>query len=220
MKKYKLICTSFKQLGIGDWLISTLRSFGISQPTNVQKHCIPHVLSGKNIVCCAQTGCGKTAAFILPIIQCLSKDLFGMFSLTLTPTRELAFQIGEQFKAFGSGVQIRVEIIIGGLDIKSQSKKLCDRPHVVVATLGRIFHVLTEYDIYDMLKSVKFLVLDEADKILAANFNKYLKTVLQYLPRTKFGRRTLLYLASMTQSIENLIKIVFKDIYLFQEQIK
>lgn len=92
---------------------------------------------------CAHTGSGKTACFAVPILEQLSKDPFGIFALVLTPTRELAYQIMEQFKVFsGSNINIRISVITGGVDMMKQSAELNDIPHIVVATPGRLVHQL------------------------------------------------------------------------------
>lgn len=90
---------TFRNLGLGEWLDQTLKELGIVKPSPVQKACVPHVLQGEDVIGCAQTGSGKTAAFALPILQKLAEDPFGVFALVLTPTRELAFQIADQFRA-------------------------------------------------------------------------------------------------------------------------
>lgn len=90
---------TFRKLGLGEWLEVTCREMGIVKPSTVQRACVPHVLKGEDVIGCAQTGSGKTAAFALPILQKLAEDPFGIFALVLTPTRELAFQIADQFRA-------------------------------------------------------------------------------------------------------------------------
>lgn len=92
---------------------------------------------------CAQTGSGKTACFAVPILQKLASDPYGVFGLVLTPTRELAFQIMEQFKVFsGSNLNLRISVIVGGVDMMRQSKELSEIPHIIVATPGRLVHFI------------------------------------------------------------------------------
>ncbi|KAK9833967.1 hypothetical protein WJX84_002743 [Apatococcus fuscideae] len=108
------------------------------QPTPVQEGCIPAVLAGRDAIGTAHTGSGKTAAFALPILQKLAEDPFGVFALVLTPTRELAFQLADHFKSLGAGMNIKVAVVVGGLDMRTQSKALADRPHIVISTPGRL----------------------------------------------------------------------------------
>lgn len=108
------------------------------KPTPVQTHCIPKILSGRDVLGLAQTGSGKTAAFALPILNRLAEDPYGVFALVVTPTRELAFQLAEQFKALGSCLNLRCSVIVGGMDMLTQTRSLISRPHVVITTPGRI----------------------------------------------------------------------------------
>ncbi|GAB4820782.1 hypothetical protein N2152v2_007828 [Parachlorella kessleri] len=129
---------TFKQLGLNDWLARVCSSLGMQRPTQVQQGCIPAILAGRSVIGVAHTGSGKTAAFALPILQKLAKDPFGVFGLVLTPTRELAFQIGDQFRALGAGMSLKDCVVVGGLDMQAQAKALARRPHVVIATPGRL----------------------------------------------------------------------------------
>ena len=98
-----------------------------------------HSLAGKNLIGCAHTGSGKTACFAIPILQKLARDPYGIFALILTPTRELAYQINEQFKTFaGQNLNLRSTVITGGVDLMKQAAELADIPHVIVATPGRL----------------------------------------------------------------------------------
>ena len=97
---------------------------------------------GRDILACSKTGSGKTAAFALPILEKLAEDPYGVFAVVLTPTRELALQISEQFKLFGKGVNVRVELITGGMDSTTQSVNLTQLPHIIVATPGRLADLL------------------------------------------------------------------------------
>lgn len=108
--------TTFARLGLSQWLIDTLNSLDIAYPTDVQAACIPAVLCPRRrfVVGCSKTGSGKTAAFALPILQSLATDLYGPYALVLTPTRELAIQIAEQFRVFGLGIGARDAVVVGG----------------------------------------------------------------------------------------------------------
>ncbi|XP_026549357.1 probable ATP-dependent RNA helicase DDX49, partial [Notechis scutatus] len=105
----------FRALGLDPWLASQAEQLGLSRPTPVQEACIPPALQGRDCMGCAKTGSGKTAAFVLPILQKLSEDPFGIFSLVLTPTRELAYQIAEQFRVLGKPLGLKDCIIVGGM---------------------------------------------------------------------------------------------------------
>ncbi len=106
---------TFASLGIAPWQISVLASMAITKPTEIQQRCIPAILAGKDVVGRAKTGSGKTAAFALPILHTLAQDPYGICGLVLTPTRELAFQIADQFRALGAPMDIQVSVVIGGL---------------------------------------------------------------------------------------------------------
>lgn len=195
--------TTFKDLGLTDWLCGVLHSLGIDRPTPVQRGCIPAVLAGRDVIGTAQTGSGKTAAFALPILHRLAKDPYGVFALVLTPTRELAVQLAEQFRAFGAGMSLRDCVVIGGVEQQSQAKQLARRPHVVVATPGRLAELIeTDAGLRKGFANTRFLVLDEADRLLDPSFEGPLRSILAALPPD--GRQTLLFSATMTQALVKL----------------
>lgn len=130
--------TTFAALGLAEWVVRTCKELAMHKPTPVQSHCIPKILAGRNVLGVAQTGSGKTAAFALPMLHRLAEYPFGIFALVVTPTRELAFQMAEQFKALGSCLNLRCAVVVGGMDMLSQKQSLTRRPHVVIATPGRI----------------------------------------------------------------------------------
>lgn len=105
----------FAELRLSSWLVEQCRQLGLKQPTPVQLGCIPAILEGRDCLGCAKTGSGKTAAFVLPILQKLSEDPYGIFCLVLTPTRELAYQIAEQFRVLGKPLGLKDCIIVGGM---------------------------------------------------------------------------------------------------------
>ncbi|PHT35461.1 DEAD-box ATP-dependent RNA helicase 36 [Capsicum baccatum] len=129
---------TFSDLGLAEWAIKTCKEFGMKNPTPVQRNCIPRILSGQDILGLAQIGSGKTAAFALPILHRLAEDPYGVSCLVVTPTRELAFQLAEQFRALGSCLNLRCTVVVGGMDMINQTKCLMQIPHVVIATPGRI----------------------------------------------------------------------------------
>ncbi|RPD67353.1 DEAD-domain-containing protein [Lentinus tigrinus ALCF2SS1-7] len=186
-------------MGISSVLVSALAKMSIRTPTEIQAACIPPLLAGRDCIGNAKTGSGKTIAFALPILQKLSLDPYGIFALVLTPTRELAFQIAEQFAVLGAPLSLRTAVVVGGMDIIAQALELGNRPHVVVATPGRIVDLLKssagEWD----LSRVKFLVLDEADRLLTPTFAPELSYLFEVLPKE---RQTCLFTATLTPAVE------------------
>jgi ATP-dependent RNA helicase DDX49/DBP8 len=171
--------STFADLGLADPLVATCRQLGLRRPTAVQRTIIPFLLQKNcksHVLALASTGSGKTAAFILPILQHLSVDPYGIFAVILTPTRELAKQIHQQVLAFGSGssssgagYNVRSCLCIGGVDAVRQSLDLSNqRPHFCVATPGRLAELLRGPS-PPALHNLRFMVLDEADRLLASN---------------------------------------------------
>ena len=147
----KMSETTFKQLGVSPWLIENLATVGINIPTSIQAQTLAHSLknTGEHIIGCAHTGSGKTACFAIPILQKLAKDSFGIFALIVTPTRELAFQIRDQFLVFaGQTLNLRITVIVGGMDMMRQSQELSNIPHIIITTPGRFVHQLTHDQAY------------------------------------------------------------------------
>lgn len=205
---------TFRKLGINDWIDKVCSSLGMKQPTEVQRGCIPAILAGRNVIGVAHTGSGKTAAFALPILQQLAREPFGVFALVLTPTRELAFQIADQFRGLGAGMSLRECVIVGGLEMQQQAKALARRPHVVVATPGRLKGLIdADASLGKVLSRARFLVLDEADRLLEPSFEAELATTLSLLPAQ---RQTLLFSATMTKSLIALQKSLLSDAFHFQ----
>eukprot|EP00050_Salpingoeca_kvevrii_P001490 m.170993 g.170993 ORF g.170993 m.170993 type:complete len:566 (-) comp10383_c0_seq2:2567-4264(-) len=191
---------TFESLGLSRWLVQQVHSMGMSNPTPVQVHCIPRILRGLDCIGSAKTGSGKTAAFALPVLETLSKDPYGVYCVVLTPTRELAFQIGEQFDAFGKPLNIRCSVVVGGLDMMTQATELSRRPHVIVATPGRLADHLLNRSL--SLNRVKYFVLDEADRLLTNDtLQEDLGTIIEHLPK---ARQTMLFSATMPTGIDKL----------------
>lgn len=206
--------SGFRQLGLSEWLDRVCAGLGMTTPTQVQRGTIPAVLAGRNVIGVAHTGSGKTAAFALPILQKLARDPYGVFALVLTPTRELAFQLADQFRALGAGMSLKDCVVVGGLDMQQQAKELSRRPHVVIATPGRL-RALLELDaqLARGFARARFLVLDEADRLLEPSFEAELAAVLGTLPEE---RQTLLFSATMTKTLVELQKELLQDAYHFQ----
>jgi ATP-dependent RNA helicase DDX49/DBP8 len=189
----------FHELGIDQWLIDQLAKISIKKPTEIQLNTIKPILEGRDIIASARTGSGKTLAFCLPILQKLAMDPYGIYALVLTPTRELAFQIAEQCRIVGATIGLKVAVVVGGMDMTQQNLELAQRPHIVIATPGRLVDHIQSSQL--TFKRLKFLVLDEADRLLDNTFTQDLETILGNLPSK---RQTLLFSATMTEEIENL----------------
>lgn len=197
--------SSFKDLGVARWLDESLKTLSINKPSEIQKACIPAILDGRDCIGGAKTGSGKTIAFAAPMLTEWSKDPYGICGLVLIPTRELAIQIAEQLRALGATMNIRVSIIVGGGDMVQQSLELQRRPHFVVATPGRLAdHIMNSgEDTVGGLRRVKYLVLDEADRLLSPSLAKDLSRCMDILPDSS-KRQTLLFTATITDQVKAL----------------
>src|SRR5262249_30874216 len=135
---------SFSDLQLIPELVRAVFAEGYAEPTPIQKQAIPHVLAGRDLLACARTGTGKTAAFALPLLQRLSAGHGGRGprTLVLTPTRELAAQIGESFAVYGQNLRVRTSVVYGGVGLQAQVLALAKRPDVLVATPGRLLDLL------------------------------------------------------------------------------
>lgn len=199
--------TTFQALGIDERLCEVCKSLEWNQPTKIQRETIPIALQGRDIIGLAETGSGKTAAFILPIMQSLLQNPRRLFALVLTPTRELAIQIQEQVSALGSGFQIKSAVLVGGMDIMTQTIALAKKPHIIIATPGRLVEHLEKTKGFS-LTALKYLVLDEADRILNMDFEKEIDKILEQVPR---DRRTYLFSATMTKKVAKLQRASLQD---------
>lgn len=198
---------TFSALGVKPWLVEACKNMGITKPTPVQAACIPPILSGRNVIGAAETGTGKTAAFVLPILQTLAQDPYGIFAVILTPTRELAFQISQQIRALGAKIAVRQHVLVGGIHELSQASALEKRPHVLVATPGRLALMISKQ--YVDLERVRYLVLDEADRLLDPSYLTDLKLILDACSSPK--RQTVMFSATMTSSLEQLQEVAMGD---------
>ena len=216
---------TFASLELIEPLLRALQHEGYTQPTPIQLQAIPHVAHGRDLLGCAQTGTGKTAAFALPILQRLHQkpppppppqgqaSRFGRSgpsrrtrALILSPTRELAAQIGESFAAYGRFLQLHHTVIFGGVGQDAQTKILARGIDILVATPGRLLDLMGQG--YVDLTGIEVFVLDEADRMLDMGFIHDVRRVIEKLPKQ---RQTLLFSATMPSDIEQLSKQILID---------
>ncbi|KAF7588291.1 ribosomal RNA processing protein [Aspergillus hancockii] len=191
---------TFEDLGLIEQLCEACVSMGYKAPTSIQAEAIPLALQGRDLIGLAETGSGKTAAFALPILQALMDKPSSFFGLIIAPTRELAYQISQAFEGLGSTISVRTAVLVGGMDMVSQSIALGKKPHIIVATPGRLLDHLENTKGFS-LRNLKYLVLDEADRLLDMDFGPLLDKILKNLPRE---RKTYLFSATMSSKVESL----------------
>jgi len=201
---------NFDQLGLSQPLLRAVKAEGYDTPTPIQVQAIPLVLEGKDLMGCAQTGTGKTAAFGLPILQLLDQRPAGtprrIRCLVLTPTRELALQIGESFTNYGKYTNLRNTVIFGGVGQKQQTDTLARGVDILVATPGRLLDLMQQG--FVSLSNIEIFVLDEADRMLDMGFVHDVRRVLAKLP-TK--RQSLFFSATMAPEIVKLASGILTD---------
>ena len=188
---------TFKELGLSEPLLRALQEEGYTEPTPIQTQTIPLVLARRDLIGVAQTGTGKTAAFAMPIIQILSNAKqrtakWGARCLILTPTRELAAQIGDSFGAYGRHAHLNRAVVFGGVGQNPQVRALSRGTDVLIATPGRLLDLMGQG--FVRLEGVEILVLDEADRMLDMGFIRDVKRIIATLPRK---RQTLFFSATM-----------------------
>jgi|SaaInlStandDraft_4_1057021.scaffolds.fasta_scaffold00068_22 ATP-dependent RNA helicase RhlE len=197
----------FKELNLIPQLERAITKQGYTKPTPIQLKSIPSLLLGKDLIGIAQTGTGKTAAFVLPILQrMIIKNPRAIKTLVLAPTRELAAQIGESFSVYGEFLKFRHTVIFGGVRQGKQVRELNNGVDIVVATPGRLLDLMNQRKL--TLKDIEFFVLDEADRMLDMGFIHDIKKIIERLPRE---RQTLFFSATMSPEINQLAKKLLKD---------
>ena len=200
---------SFEKLNLIQPLQTALSNEGYTIPTPIQSQAIPVILERKDLIGCAQTGTGKTAAFALPILQILSAEREArkskriIKSLILTPTRELALQISESFNAYGKHTGLKNAVIFGGVSQRAQTLKLREGVDILIATPGRLLDLINQR--YINLNTIKLFVLDEADRMLDMGFINDVKKIIEKLPAR---RQTLLFSATMPSEIIKLANTI------------
>jgi ATP-dependent RNA helicase RhlE len=205
----------FKSIGLSDPLVKGILATGYTAPTEIQSQAIPAALQGRDIIGCAQTGTGKTAAFVLPILHRLSheKPLHNRIikSLILTPTRELAMQVEESIHCYGQFLDLRSLAIYGGVDINKQLHALRRGVDIVVATPGRLMDHMQRNAVN--LAKIEVLVLDEADRMLDMGFIHDMRRIIAVLPE---NRQTLLFSATISKEIKALASGIQKNPVMIQ----
>lgn len=201
---------TFQELGLTEPILTSLTAEGYTQPTPIQAQSIPVLLQGKDLLACAQTGTGKTAAFALPIIQQLTKENAhkekGIKALIITPTRELAIQIDDSFAAYGRNTRLRHTVIFGGVTQGKQVNDLRSGIDILVATPGRLLDLISQGIIH--LNTIRHFVLDEADRMLDMGFVHDVKRIIKLLP---VQRQSLFFSATMPDNIKALADTILCD---------
>jgi len=196
---------AFNDFNIDIKLKHNITSHGYAYPTPIQDKAIPHILMGQDVVGIANTGTGKTAAFLIPLINKFIKDPHAS-ALIMAPTRELAVQIDEEFKKFSSGLKLHSALCIGGANIVPQMRQLRYHNHLIIGTPGRLKDLIDRRAL--KLDRTASVVLDEADRMLDMGFIKPITELLALLPTP---RHTLFFSATMSREIEGLIKNYLKE---------
>ncbi|MFY7668634.1 MAG: DEAD/DEAH box helicase [Crocinitomicaceae bacterium] len=202
---------TFKELDLLEPILNALNTQGYTNPTPIQEQAIPIVLQGKDIMGCAQTGTGKTAAFAIPILQRLqttkNQDQKRVIrALIVTPTRELAIQIDESFKDYGKNLKLQCAVIFGGVNQTSQVNRLRAGVDILVATPGRLLDLVDQRHIN--LRNLEIFVLDEADRMLDMGFIHDVKKIIKLIPEK---RQTLFFSATMPKEITSLANSILTN---------
>ncbi len=198
--------TGFKDLGINTGIEKVLAEGGITSPTPIQERSISEILSGRDLVAQAQTGTGKTLAFLLPMIQKMNLDKKDIQGLIITPTRELALQITNEAKKLAKARDIKILAVYGGQDVEAQIKKLKNGVHLIIATPGRLLDHIRRENID--LGKLSYLVLDEADEMLRMGFLDDVEKIIVGTPK---ARQTMLFSATIPNEVRSLSKRFMKD---------
>jgi superfamily II DNA/RNA helicase len=196
---------SFSSLGLCHPIVQAIEGLGYTQPTPIQKQAIPVILSGKDVIATAQTGTGKTAAFVLPILEGFNKErtLRGkrVRALILTPTRELAIQVAASVAQYSQHLNLSSMAIYGGVDIEPQKQRLIEGVDILVATPGRLLDLAHQRALH--FDELEVLVLDEADRMVDMGFAGDINKIIERLPE---ARQNLLFTATMTDDVRALAR--------------
>jgi len=201
---------TFKDLNLTEPIFRAIQEENYTHPTPIQQQAIPIILQGHDLLGCAQTGTGKTAAFAVPMLQLLSSKPApqnrSIRALILTPTRELAIQIDESFKAYGRHTRLRSMVVFGGVSQHGQTESLRRGTDILIATPGRLLDLINQK--YINLKQLEIFVLDEADRMLDMGFVHDVKRVISHIPQQ---RQTLFFSATMPAEISKLADSILKN---------
>ena len=201
---------TFPSLNLSQDILRAVHAEGYTTPTPIQAETIPHILKGRDLLGCAQTGTGKTAAFALPILHRLISqpplNRRGIRVLVLAPTRELAIQIDESFRTYGRHARLATTVVFGGVNQGSQTRALRAGVDVLVATPGRLLDLMNQG--FVDLNRVETLVVDEADRMLDMGFIRDVRRIVQELPK---DRQTLMFSATMPAPIRQLADTILRD---------
>lgn len=215
-KEFKPV-SSFKEAGIRDSLLANITKCGYTKPTPVQKYAIPIIKAKLDLMGCAQTGSGKTAAFILPILENIMEDNDSLpmgetICLIIAPTRELAIQIYEEARKFARGTWVQIALVYGGTASNHQSDRLGKGCHMLIATPGRLMDFVKQGKI--SFGSLKFLVLDEADRMLDMGFKGTIEEICAHPTIQKSTLQTLLFSATFPEDVQRIAATYLRD-YIF-----
>ena len=200
---------NFEELNINTRLKNKVNEFGFKDLTSIQEKGIPEILKGKDVVGQAETGSGKTLVFVLPILNEIKHDR-NLQVLVLTPTRELCIQVTDVFKDFGKSLEIKTTSVFGGVNIAPQIKNISDS-QIIVATPGRLLDHMNRRTIN--LKNIRFLVLDETDKMLEMGFIEDVEKIIYHLPR---DRQTLMFSATISEDVYRIARKHLKNPLIFR----
>jgi len=201
---------SFRELGVHEELVRACEKLGWKEPTEIQKETFAMAMEKRDVIGLAETGSGKTGAFMLPVLcRLLQEPSRRLFCLVLAPSRELAVQIHEVTQALGIGIGVKSCCIVGGVDRVAQAIALAKKPHVVIGTPGRVVDHLENTKGFSV-DGTRILVLDEADRMLSMDFEEEINTILQVMP-PRGKRQTFLFSATMTNKVAKLQKASLSD---------
>ena len=202
---------NFTDFGLSHPLLRAVSEEGYSAPTPIQCEAVPHVLQGRDVLGCAQTGTGKTAAFALPILECLLRSRARAVAhkphvLVLSPTRELASQIGACFDAYAKHTQLTTAVVVGGVNMNRQMRELARPVDTLIATPGRLLDLMRQRAV--SFEALRVLVLDECDRMLEMGFIQDVRRIVAAVPAR---RQTLLFSATMPDSIRSFAEALLRD---------
>lgn len=207
---HKFNTLTFQDLQLIEPVLQALSKEGYTTPTPIQQQAIPAVLQKKDVLGCAQTGTGKTAAFTLPLLQLMFEEKQQtkqvqpqLHTLILTPTRELALQIGDSIKAYGRYLPLKHHVVFGGVPQREQVQAIRNGLNIIVATPGRLLDLMQQCIV--SLNSIRYFVLDEADRMLDMGFVQDVKRIIAHLPQQK---QTLFFSATMPPEIKHLASVL------------